>query len=185
MLTPLKLVIFLGSTAGMIYVSRVSLRSFRSHGFSRFFAWEAILVLFLINVDVWFYEPFSFHQITSWLCLIISTFLVIHSTWLLHVLGKPDKNRNDSSLFRIEKTTVIVKEGVYKYIRHPIYSSLLFLAWGIFLKSLSWLTVVFVVLATVFLIATAKVEEIENMQYFGEAYHEYMKQTKLFIPFLY
>jgi protein-S-isoprenylcysteine O-methyltransferase Ste14 len=36
--------------------------------------------------------------------------------------------------------------------------------------------------ATIFLILTAKREEIENIEYFGEKYREYMKSTKMFIP---
>jgi protein-S-isoprenylcysteine O-methyltransferase Ste14 len=39
--------------------------------------------------------------------------------------------------------------------------------------------------ATLFLLATAKVEESENVRYFGTAYAEYMKRTKMFIPFLF
>jgi protein-S-isoprenylcysteine O-methyltransferase Ste14 len=38
----------------------------------------------------------------------------------------------------IEKTTILVTTGAYRYIRHPLYSSLLFLAWGIFFKAPSW-----------------------------------------------
>jgi len=42
-----KLIVFTLATLGIIYVSRLSLRHPRSHGFYRFFAWEAILALFL------------------------------------------------------------------------------------------------------------------------------------------
>jgi len=35
------------------------------------------------------------------------------------------------------------------------------------------------------LMATAKVEEVENTRFFGAAYQTYMKQTKMFIPFLF
>lgn len=39
--------------------------------------------------------------------------------------------------------------------------------------------------ATGFLLATAKVEEAENIGYFGTAYRAYMKRTKMFIPFFF
>ena len=36
----------------------------------------------------------------------------------------------------------------------------------------------------VFLTATARVEEVENLQKFGPDYAHYMKSTRMFIPFL-
>jgi protein-S-isoprenylcysteine O-methyltransferase Ste14 len=39
--------------------------------------------------------------------------------------------------------------------------------------------------ATLFLVATARIEEAEDVRFFGAAYQEYMKQTKMFIPFLF
>ena len=36
-----------------------------------------------------------------------------------------------------------------------------------------------------FLLVTAKVEEEENTRYFGIAYRRYMRQTKMFVPFLF
>jgi protein-S-isoprenylcysteine O-methyltransferase Ste14 len=35
-----------------------------------------------------------------------------------------------------------------------------------------------------FLVATARVEEAENLRFFGEEYQEYMKRTKMFVPYL-
>lgn len=36
----------------------------------------------------------------------------------------------------------------------------------------------------IFLIFTAKIEEKENMKFFGIDYEEYIKKTKMFIPFV-
>jgi protein-S-isoprenylcysteine O-methyltransferase Ste14 len=185
LLTTLKLIIFVAASAGVVYLSRSSLLSLRTHGFYRFFAWEAILILTLLNVDDWFFKPFTLPRVISWPLLCISLFLVIHSFHLLRRMGRPDDRREDASLIRVEKTTVLVTEGAYKYIRHPLYSSLLFLAWGVFFKSPSWTGAVLAVAATAFLTATAKIEESENRNYFGETYGKYMKQTKMFLPFVF
>jgi protein-S-isoprenylcysteine O-methyltransferase Ste14 len=88
-------------------------------------------------------------------------------------------------LFGIEKTTELVTAGVYRYIRHPAYSSLIFLAWGTFYKQPSWVGFSLAVIATSFLTMTAKMEEIENIKFFGDAYKSYMKKTKMFLPFLF
>lgn len=185
MTLPFKVVVFLAVSAGFVWVSRTSLRQFRSHGFYRFFAWEAILALFLMNIEVWFYKPWRINQIVSWSLLMVSLFLVIHGVQLLRLVGKPDTQRGDPSLLGFEKTTELVKVGAYRYIRHPLYSSLLFLAWGIFFKRPSWETLSLALIATFFLTMTARIEETENIRYFGPVYEAYMKQTKMFIPLLY
>ena len=182
----LKTILFVVASAGIVYVSRASLRAPRSHGFYRFFAWEAILALILVNLEHWFRYPLSLHQVLSWILLIVSAFLVVHAVHLLHIIGKPDAQRSDDeATIGIEKTTHLVSVGAYKYIRHPMYSSLLFLAWGVFFKDLSWLSGVLALAATAFLVATAKVEEAEDIRFFGTAYQTYIKQTKMFIPFLF
>ncbi len=181
----MKIIVFIIASAGIVWVSWSPLRNFRSHGFYRFFAWEAILVLILLNLDYWFDAPFSIRQLISWLLLIISIFLVVHGVQLLHTVGDPDDERTDPSLIGIEKTTALVTVGAYRYIRHPLYSSLLFLAWGTSFKHPSWIGAALAVLATFFLTMTAKVEEGENISFFGDVYRDYMKQTKMFVPFLF
>ena len=73
-------------------------------------------------------------------------------------------------LLCFEKTTQLVTTGAFKYIRHPLYSSLLLLAWGVFFKRPSWVGAGVALGATAFLLATAKVEELENIRYFGATY---------------
>ena len=180
-----KVVVFLAATAGLGYVSRASLLAPRSHGFYRFFAWEAILALALLNVDAWFRDPFSWHQIISWCLLLVSLFLVFHGVYLLRRIGKPNKQRDDTTLVGFERTSTLVTVGAYRHIRHPLYSSLLFLAWGVFFKAPSWIGGLLASAATLFLVATARIEEGEDIRFFGSAYEAYMQQTKMFIPYLF
>jgi len=178
-------IVFIIGSLVILWFSRTSLRDFRVHGFYRFFAWEAILILILANLTYWFNDPFGFQQLVSWFLLVVSLVMVICGAYLLHAVGKPDRKRNDQSLIGIEKTTQLVTAGVYRYIRHPLYSSLLFLAWGAFFKHFSWVSILLAGLATFFLIATAKKEEIENIRFFGPDYQSYMKRSRMFIPFLF
>jgi protein-S-isoprenylcysteine O-methyltransferase Ste14 len=181
----LKVIIFIVASAGLVWLSWSSLRDLRSHGFYRFFAFEVIVILILLNIDYWFYEPFSTYQIISWFLLLISLILVIHGFQLLHKVGKPDSKRKDSSLIGIERTTELVTVGAYRYIRHPIYSSGLFGIWGIFFKQPSWLGFFLAAISTFFLTVTAKIEEEENIHFFGDVYKSYMNKTKMFIPFIF
>jgi protein-S-isoprenylcysteine O-methyltransferase Ste14 len=182
---PFKLIAFVIVSVGLIYISRDSLRV-RAHGFYRFFAWEAMLGLFLLNVDFWFVDPFAPHQLVAWTLLVVSLILVIEGVRLLRAIGKPDQSRkDDSATLAFEKTTTLVEVGAYKLIRHPLYSSLLFLNWGFFFKLPSFVGGILALLATIFLIATAKVEERENIRFFGSAYRAYIERTKMFVPFLF
>jgi protein-S-isoprenylcysteine O-methyltransferase Ste14 len=181
----IKLMIFVLATLGIVWVSRSSLRDFRSHGFYRFFAWEFVLALVLLNLDAWFYQPLGWNQIISWIFLSTSIFMVVFGMILLRKIGKPDSNRYDPALIGLEKTTELVTIGVYRYIRHPLYSSLFFLAWGAFFKGPSWVGAIFGAVAAVFLTITARIEEIENIRFFGEGYKTYMKKTRMFVPFLF
>lgn len=184
--TTFKLGIFIFASAGIVRVSRAPLRSFRFHGFYRFFAWEALLVLILLNLDVghWIYKPTNMRQIIAESCMAVSLFLAIDGFLLLRKEGKPDSRRTDPSLYWIEKTTELVTVGAYKRIRHPLITSLLLLTWGIFLKSPSWSAGSLATIVTVSLIVAAKVEERENREYFGASYDDYMRRTKMFIPFM-
>ncbi len=174
----------LGST-GIVFISRHSLLQPRAHGFYRFFAWEILLGMFLLNGDGWFRDPLAWYQLVSWALLIISLGLVIEGLRLLREIGKQGAARQDASLLGLEKTSQLVTVGLYRYIRHPLYSSLMFLSWGIFFKSPSWPDAGLALLCSLFLIATARMEERENINFFGAEYVEYMSHSKMFIPFVF
>jgi protein-S-isoprenylcysteine O-methyltransferase Ste14 len=167
---------FLGSVV-ILWISLPSLRQPGSHGFYRFFAWEIILGMFALAVRRWFAEPFSWHQILSWILLIICLVPIIYGVVLLRRVGKPSDE--------LEATTKLVTSGIYRFIRHPLYASLLYLAWGIFFKSPALLGGCMAVVATAFLYATARADEAECMQKFGEEYGRYMQKTRMFIPYVF
>ena len=179
-----KIIVFILVTIAITWLSRSSLRNPKCHGFYRFFAWETILALFLINMDFWFIEPFSLPHIISWIFLLLSLVFIIFGVRTFRKYGMIDQGRNDPGLVGIEKTTELVTTGIYQYIRHPFYSSLLFLGWGISLKRVSWTGFALVVITTFLLLITTRKEEVENIEYFGEAYQAYMKETKMFIPYI-
>jgi len=181
----LKLILFLAVTCCFVGISWRSLRRVRSHGFFRFFAWEAILGLVLISSGAWFSDAFSARQIVSWVFLLVSLIMLGQGMYLICVAGKPDNHRRDSTLLSFEKTSTLVTSGIYHHVRHPLYGSLLFLAWGAFLKEISWYAACLVAVATWLLILTAKADEVECVRYFGPAYEEYMKKTKMFVPYLF
>jgi protein-S-isoprenylcysteine O-methyltransferase Ste14 len=74
---------------------------------------------------------------------------------------------------------------MYRYIRHPLYRSLLFLTWGAFVKLPTGFGALLASAATGFLPATAAADEAECLRFFGAEYAEYRKRTRRFVPFLF
>jgi protein-S-isoprenylcysteine O-methyltransferase Ste14 len=177
---------FILLTLILVYISRISLRSPQSHGFFRFFAWECILGLFLLNVRFWLIQPFAWNQLVAWTLLFASLIPLGFGVHFLRTQGKPiEKREGDSSLLAFEKTTNLVTSGIYKYIRHPLYCSLLLLTWGIFFKHPILTAATLAITATVFLVFTAKADESECTRFFGTQYQDYMKRSKMFIPYIF
>lgn len=168
-----------------IIVSRRALVNPRSHGFYRFFAFEGIAFLVLYNHPVWFDDPFSLPQLFSWLCLILSILLVLRGLKMLRTLGGNRVRHAMPENLTFENTQNLVQDGLYRYIRHPMYTSLLLLAWGAFLKQISLETIAGVIFVTLSLFLTAKVEEVENIKFFGPQYLEYKRCSKMFLPFIF
>ncbi|MEE4115897.1 MAG: methyltransferase [Marinilabiliaceae bacterium] len=177
--------LFLVLSIPVIVISLRTLTSINSHGFYRFFSWEFIIFLFAVNYKYWFSRPFSINQIVSWIFLMISLYLVIAGIMQMKKAGKAAGRRQDRELYNFEKTDKLVTSGIFKYIRHPLYSSLLFLTWGIFLKNPLCLLLIPAALSTAFLILTALADEKECKEYFGLDYGNYMKNTTRFIPYLF
>lgn len=180
-----SLVIFLLLSIPLIIISRKNLFEPKSHGFYRFLSWECIILLFSYNYPYWFTDPFSIVQIISWVFLILSVYLVISGVITLRSGGKSSKTREDKNLYQFEQTTELVESGIYMFIRHPMYASLLFLTWGIWLKNPTFILLIVALLSTILLYITARLDEKECILFFGDKYVQYMQKTKRFIPFLF
>ncbi len=168
----------------IIWLSRRSLLRPSSHGFARFFAFESILVLLVLNGPTWFERPLVIRQLVSWGVLAASIVELAAGAIMLRRHGGEEASRPDSALYSWEKTSRLVEKGIYRYIRHPMYGSLLLLSWGAMLKSVSPASILLAATASVALYFTATSEERENVQTFGENYLAYMERTRRFIPYL-
>jgi protein-S-isoprenylcysteine O-methyltransferase Ste14 len=179
-----KLIIFGFLSFIAVFYSWRTLFTVKSHGFYRFFSWICTIWIFSNNYPFWFDNPFSVNQILSWIFLLISMYLVFTGALLILRYGKASESREDKKLFSFEKTTGLVDTGIYKYIRHPIYGSLIFLTWGIAFKNISVQNVIFASVSTILLYLTSRYDEKECIAYFGEEYKNYMKRSKMFIPYI-
>lgn len=153
-----------------------SVKKKRYHGIPRFFAFESIYTLLLLNINFWFSDPFSWNQLISWILLILSAWSGLAGYFTL--------GRKGHAVGDFENTTVLVKSGVYGLIRHPLYFSLLLLGTGIMMKNLSLPSLAAGTVNLIALWFTARTEEKEMIEKFGQQYRDYIRETKMFIPFI-
>ena len=83
----------------------------------------------------------------------------------------------------IKKEAKLITTGAYKYIRHPMYLSVCIIMLGIALVQINLINIVLYELLIWILYLKAKREE-ELWSKDCEEYKEYMKHSKMFIPFV-
>jgi protein-S-isoprenylcysteine O-methyltransferase Ste14 len=168
----LRLAIFVLASA----LLALTLRGHHAHRFYRYFAFVSLIGLASLNADAWFRDPVSPRQLASWALLACSIVFAEEGFRLLRRVGAPEGG--------FEDTTRLVTDGVYRYVRHPMYASLIFGGAGAFLKRPSLVALALLLLVGLFSFATARIEESGSVEKFGETYRAYQEKTKWFIPFL-
>ena len=108
--------------------------------------------------------------------MVVSAFIAISGFYSLKKYGKPDDDW--------ENTTVLIDRGIFRYIRHPLYSSLILLVIGILLKRITFVPLVIGCICIFFLITASLMEERENLVKFGDAYTNYKRTTMRYVPFI-
>jgi protein-S-isoprenylcysteine O-methyltransferase Ste14 len=79
----------------------------------------------------------------------------------------------------------LVQSGPYRLVRHPIYTSMLCVLWGIGFMAASPL--LFVIASAVFLVGTeirVRIEDRLLSARFGEQFEQYRRSTRAYLPLL-
>jgi protein-S-isoprenylcysteine O-methyltransferase Ste14 len=174
--------------AGALIIGALSRHTFadtRSHGFFRFAAFEGLWVLLVLSAPAWFRGASLPQQILSWIFLLGALVLSLAAYRVLRNARRPlqpPKRQADSPS---APTGTLVTSGPYRHIRHPLYASLILVAWGLALKNLTFLSVVAGLFVTGVVYLAAQAEEYENLERFGERYDAYMAETRMFVPHLF
>lgn len=96
-----------------------------------------------------------------------------------------DTNWTNAHQYQIKKNHELVTGGIYKYIRHPIYTGIILAGTGteLVVSSKLFLPTLFVTLMWSYI--QARKEEKLLSSFFKKKYIDYMSRTKRFIPFLF
>src|SRR5258708_7982948 len=108
--------------------------------------------------------------------------LMVAALWLFY-RSHADLGQNWSVTLELRKGHQLVKQGVYRSIRHPMYASIWLwcLAQGLLLEN--WLAgwYAFAAFALMYFVRTPREEQM-MCESFGEEYREYMRQTGRLFP---
>jgi len=86
---------------------------------------------------------------------------------------------------KIVKEHKLVKDGLYKHIRHPLYLGEILRNLGVVVIFSSVYGILIVLLASTFLFFRMDIEEKMLISVFGEEYKKYKRNTKRLIPHIY
>jgi protein-S-isoprenylcysteine O-methyltransferase Ste14 len=144
----------------------------------------AMLVTSLLFPVIYLFTPlFSFadYELSHWvhLCGLVSMVAGLWLFWRSHA----DLGSNWSPTLETRKGHEIIKFGVYRRIRHPMYAAiwLFSIAQGLLLDN--WLAGWAVVVAFTLLYCLRKPhEEAMMIDHFGDAYKDYMAETGRLFP---
>jgi len=112
--------------------------------------------------------------------LVMAGFII--SLFALNTLGNNWTGMTD---YRIKKGQVLVQNGVYKIVRHPIYLAVILEIVGYEFVANSWFVIILTLCSIVIMNKQANKEEELLTKKFGIEYQKYKSRTKKFIPFLY
>lgn len=173
----IKIIIF-SSLAILVFMKfRRKLRSVDDHDFYVFFAFESLLALLFLNIDALIPGAMSWSQVIAWIFLILSLSFALSGFYGLKKYGRTRGG--------LDGTSHLITQGVFRYIRHPLYSSLILLALGVMLTRVTLPALAACLVAASFLAAASRVEEKQNMLKFGQGYQDYIKVTKRYIPLIF
>ena len=120
-----------------------------------FFKWEFIPEKRIIQVT-----PFSYFV----------GFLVITIAFIILLVAIKHLGRNLSPFPRPIKNSNLVTKGIYRFTRHPMYYSLIFISFGVFLIKLS----IYYLFLSISLILTIKFKIALEEQYLNNKFKNYL-----------
>ena len=148
-----------------------------------------LLVLAPLLFGMFFFLPFADRRSIGvmmagqgfrWLGLVLYGLGLVLTSWARAALG-----RMYSGQVTIQKSHQLIKIGLYRYVRHPVYLGMLCSALGLSFLFRSWIGLAVMIPIVGGLLFRIRDEEAVLHKEFGSEWETYCQQSWRFIPYLY
>ncbi|MHA2339062.1 MAG: methyltransferase family protein [Candidatus Hodarchaeales archaeon] len=146
-----------------------------------FFAGPIILILAYLEYDI------LISQLTEIIFpLVVLGSIIIIIGGIITLISRIQLERFASGVLMIQEDHKLITTGIYKYIRHPIYTGGLLQALGLYLAFHSIIITILALIIFFWLYhSRAQYEEQILEEEFGDEFRNYKKNSKKMIPFIY
>ena len=136
--------------------------------------------VYLINPNWMAWSKVGLPDSVRWAGVGLGILCVFGIYWLFSSIGA-----GITPVSATRKEHKLVTHGIYRYIRHPLYSigSSLFISFGMMADS--WFIAALGILTFILMAIRTPKEEANLIEKFGDEYREYMKRTGRFLPKLF
>ena len=140
------------------------------------------LLLFFLFLGIWITDSFVFHY-SSFLMDLVPAYLRLAAASLTLFAGIMLARGGMKAVFGTQREKPeVISEGVFRLVRHPIYTGALLFYLTAILSTLSLISAAFWLLIIGFYIFISKYEESILTETFGNDYLEYKKKTGMLFP---
>jgi protein-S-isoprenylcysteine O-methyltransferase Ste14 len=166
-------------------ISAFSAKQYARRNFTSWGVRVGAIVLILLAYQVPSFRDFlineRFYAVSpalQWLGVILCACGIGFAIWARFYLGT-----NWGMPMTLKQDPELVTSGPYHYVRHPIYSGMILAMLGTTLVTIWW--VIPFIFFLVYFVYSAKAEEKIMLEEFGDRYADYMKRSKMLIPFVF
>lgn len=142
-----------------------------------YLAWSMVILQFTMLGILIFTGPVIPNNLWSLLMVVMGGLLGL---WAIYTI----RLGNLSILPYVKDGGIMVAKGPYRFIRHPMYTGLILIAWALVVNYYTPARLLFALILTTALVIKLHLEEVYLKRSF-QPYNEYTRKTKKLIPFVY
>jgi len=143
------------------------------------------LVLLILFLGIWITDSFVLHY-STFLLEIVPDYLRLAMAGVVLVAGWYLARRGMKQVFGTRREAPgVISTGVFRIVRHPIYTGALLFYLAAILTTLSLVSAAFWLVIVAFYIYISRYEERILVEAFGNDYLEYRKKTGMLFPKLF
>ncbi len=139
-----------------------------------------IMVRLTFNDNILLFKQTTFLFIISIVLIILGLVVLVIASTAFNI-----KEFLGIETYEIKMESKLVTKGIYKFMRHPLYTGTILLLSGYFLYVPTLSVLIFLILTFVYIEIGSRLEEKKLLIEFGNDYTEYCKNVKRYFPFIY